>query len=211
MKSRILFLAIILSATALVGAGCANVSQSPPPSLPPQERVDKPQENIEPPKTITFQYQGELPESERTAKRAVILTNKGEIVIDLYDDTPLTSSNFIYLSKNGFYNGLTFHRFVEGFVIQGGDPDGDGTGGPGYNVPAEIKYKHTRGAVATARRGDAVNPERESSGSQFYIALEDLPQLDGGYTVFGNVVDGMEVVDALRADDKIVSITIEDK
>ncbi len=126
---------------------------------------------------------------------ATITTNVGSFQVTL-DGTaaPKTVANFIKLAKEGFYNDLTFHRIVQDFVIQGGDPKGDGTGGPGYTVPAEIKLKHTKGAIAMARTGDAVNPTKASSGSQFYIALQPLTQLDGQYTVFGYVTSGMDVV-----------------
>ena len=125
-------------------------------------------------------------------------TSLGNIRIGLnVDEAPRTTQNFVKLVEQGFYNGLTFHRVIPGFVVQGGDPLGDGTGGPGYTVPAEIGLAHVRGAVAMARQGDQVNPERASSGSQFYIALQDLPTLDGQYTVFGQVVEGMETVDAI--------------
>lgn len=110
---------------------------------------------------------------------------------------PQTVQNFVKLVEQGFYDGLSFHRVIPGFVVQGGDPLGDGTGGPGYTVPAEINLLHKRGAVAMARQPDQVNPKRASSGSQFYIALQDLPTLDGQYTVFGQVVEGMEVIDEI--------------
>ncbi len=113
-------------------------------------------------------------------------------------DAPKNVANVANLAIKGYYNGLTFHRIIPGFVVQGGDPKGDGTGGPGYTVPAEIKMKHTKGAMAMARTGDAYNPKRESSGSQFYLCLAPLPQLDaGGYTVIGQLVEGMEVLDKL--------------
>jgi cyclophilin family peptidyl-prolyl cis-trans isomerase len=112
---------------------------------------------------------------------------------------PQTVNNFIKLAKEGFYNGLTFHRIVEGFMIQGGDPKGDGTGGPGYTVPAEIGLKHTKGAIAMARLGDQVNPKKDSSGSQFYITLDAQPFLDGQYTVFGYVSEGMNTVEKIGA------------
>lgn len=122
----------------------------------------------------------------------------GDIKIEVNKtDAPKTSENFLKLAKSGFYNCLTFHRIAKGFVIQGGDPSGDGTGGPGYTIPAEIKLKHTKYSIAMARQGDNVNPNRESSGSQFYIALDALPMLDGQYTVFGQVVSGMAVVDKI--------------
>jgi len=131
---------------------------------------------------------------------ATITTNLGSFQVTL-DGTaaPKTVANFIKLSKEGFYNNLTFHRIVQDFVIQGGDPAGDGTGGPGYTVPAEIKLKHTTGAIAMARTGDAVNPTKASSGSQFYIALEPLTALDGQYTVFGYVTSGMDVIAKIAA------------
>ncbi len=127
-------------------------------------------------------------------------TNFGVIKVALDSESaPKTAANFVKLAGEDFYDGLTFHRIIPGFVIQGGDPAGDGSGGPGYTVPAEIKLLHRRGAVAMARLSDAVNPARESSGSQFYIALQDLPQLDGQYTVFGEVISGMEIVDKIAA------------
>ncbi len=110
-----------------------------------------------------------------TGQYATIETDKGNIVVELYPAVaPKTVANFEKLSKDGFYNNLTFHRVEPGFVIQGGDPSGNGTGGPGYEIPAEISptEKHLRGTIAMARTGDNVNPERKSSGSQFYICLE---------------------------------------
>jgi cyclophilin family peptidyl-prolyl cis-trans isomerase len=139
--------------------------------------------------------------------RVVLETVRGDIVLELHpEDAPLTVANFTKLVKQGFYDSLTFHRVVPGFVIQGGDPNSrdtnpfnDGEGGPGYTVPAEIQARHVKGAVAMARKSDAVNPERASSGSQFYIALRDLAQLDGGYTVFGQVVSGWATIDSIVA------------
>ncbi len=110
---------------------------------------------------------------------------------------PKTVENFLKLTESGFYDCLTFHRLAKGFVVQGGDPLGTGQGGPGYTVPAEIGLKHKKGSIAMARLGDNVNPKRDSSGSQFYIALQDLPQLDDQYTVFGEVISGMDVVEKI--------------
>lgn len=122
----------------------------------------------------------------------------GTFTIELNDSAaPKTVENFVKLAESGFYNCLTFHRVAKDFVVQGGDPAGNGTGGPGYTVPAEIKLPHTKGAIAMARTGDQVNPERASSGSQFYIALQALPMLDGAYTVFGQVASGMDVVEKI--------------
>lgn len=137
-----------------------------------------------------------------------ISTPQGDIKLVLFDDTPKHKANFLKLTKEGFFDGTTFHRVIDGFMIQGGDPNSkddnpnnDGSGSPGYTIPAEInpKYKHVRGAVAAARQGDQVNPMKESSGSQFYIVEnhEGTPMLDEAYTVFGQVVDGLDVIDKI--------------
>ena len=141
---------------------------------------------------------------------AVIHTSKGDVVAELFaKDAPLSVTNFKYLSDGGFYNGLTFHRVVPNFVVQGGDPTGSGSGGPGYTIPAEIKMKHPKGALAWARTGDEVNPNRRSSGSQFYITLVPTPFLDGAYTVFGQVTSGMEIVEKIQRGDQIKSIEVK--
>lgn len=140
-----------------------------------------------------------------TNQVAVIETKFGKMVIEFYDkDAPKTVANFTKLAKQGFYNGTTFHRVIPGFMIQGGDPNSkdndrsnDGKGGPGYTVEAEIKREHNRGTVAMARLGDQVNPEKKSSGSQFFINVKDNSFLNGGYTVFGNVIAGMDVADKI--------------
>lgn len=161
--------------------------------------------------TSTPTAPAKLPDDQLKNRTATIKTEKGDIVIELFGDVaPLTVSNFIKLSQDGFYNNLTFHRREEGFVIQGGDPKGDGTGGPGYTIPAEISdKKHVRGAVATARLGDAVNPTKASSGSQFYITLAETPFLDGEYTVFGLVTSGMDIADKIQVGDKILGVEIK--
>lgn len=149
-----------------------------------------------------------------TGHYAIIDTDRGVIVIELYSKVaPKTVANFEKLANKGFYNGLTFHRVVEGFVVQGGDPAGNGSGGPGYEIPAEInpQEKHLRGSVATARTGDEVNPDRKSSGSQFYICLEPQPGLDGQYTIFGGVVRGMGVVDQIQVGDHMKKVTLASK
>jgi len=143
---------------------------------------------------------------------ATISTGKGDIVVRLdAGAAPQTVNNFVFLSREGFYDGLTFHRVEPGFVIQGGDPLGDATGGPGYTVPAEIQLPHVEGAIAMARRGDQVNPSRASSGSQFYITLAPTPFLDGGYTAFGRVVEGMDVVKSIAVGDFIEAISIAEE
>ena len=140
---------------------------------------------------------------------ATIATAKGEIVVQLDTEAaPQTVNNFVFLAREGFYDNLTFHRVEPGFVIQGGDPLGTGAGGPGYTVPAEIGLPHVEGAIATARQGDQVNPDRASSGSQFYITLAPTHQLDEGYTVFGQVTAGMDVVKSIAIGDTINKISI---
>lgn len=142
-----------------------------------------------------------------------ISTDLGEMIVLLYDSTPKHKENFIKLANEGFLNGTTFHRIIDGFMIQGGDPNSkdtdpnnDGTGGPGYTIPNELGagYKHVRGALAAARQGDYVNPKKESSGSQFYIVEnhEGTPFLDGSYTVFGQVIQGLDVIDKIAEQPK---------
>ena len=141
---------------------------------------------------------------------AVIHTSKGDITCELYPQSaPLSVTNFIELAKGKFYDGLTFHRVVADFVIQGGDPQGTGSGGPGYTIPAEIKLPHIQGALAWARLPDQVNPEKRSSGSQFYITLKATPFLDGEYTVFGQTTKGFDVVQKIEQGDKIQSVEIK--
>ena len=142
----------------------------------------------------------------RVKQSAVITMDKGgEIKIDFYPaDAPKTVENFVTLAKKGFYDGLTFHRVEPGFVAQGGDPKGNGTGGPGYQIKAEFnKQKHLRGTVAMAR-----SQHPDSAGSQFYICFKPAPFLDGQYTVFGIVTSGMEVVDGIKVGDKMKSVKI---
>jgi peptidyl-prolyl cis-trans isomerase B (cyclophilin B) len=139
---------------------------------------------------------------------ATIKTARGDIVVELDPSAaPQTVNNFIYLSQNGFYDGLTFHRVEPDFVIQGGDPLGNGTGGPGYDLPPEIKLAHVDGAIAMARRGGP--PETTpSSGSQFYITIGAQPNLDNSYTVFGVTIRGKEVVRAIQVGDVIERIEV---
>jgi cyclophilin family peptidyl-prolyl cis-trans isomerase len=138
---------------------------------------------------------------------AVLETVKGIIKFELYEkEAPITTKNFIDLAQKGFYNGLTFHRVEPGFVIQGGDPRGDGTGGSGQMIPLEIapSLSHKKGAVGMARSQDP-----NSASSQFYICLEDARFLDKNYAVFGQVVEGQEVVQKIRKGDKILKATIQ--
>lgn len=177
---------------------------------------------------------------EKTSTKVIIKTSYGDIKIRLYDETPLHRDNFIKLVKEGYYNDLLFHRVINSFMIQGGDPNSRnaqpgqqlGMGGPGYTIPAEIDTNliHKKGVLSAARMGDNVNPKRESSGSQFYIVqgktyndneldmmesrmgrkytpeqrqayktIGGTPHLDGSYTVFGEVIEGLDVVDKIAA------------
>ncbi len=154
--------------------------------------------------------------------QATIKTDKGDIVVELdAQAAPVTVNNFVFLAREGWYDGVTFFRVLPGFVAQAGDPTNTGIGGPGYELPAEIGLLHEAGAIAMARRSDQINPERKSSGSQFYIAIEPLPDLDNKYTVFGYVTEGMDVVRALTPrdptqnpdappGDKIITIEIQE-
>ena len=137
---------------------------------------------------------------------AVIETDYGTIVFEFFPYVaPIHAMNFKKLAKAGYFDSTTFHRVIPGFMIQGGDilsrddnMYNDGTGGPGYTLQAEFGKKHVRGAIAAARMADQVNPEKRSNGSQFYICVKDLPHLDQmGYTVFGQVIKGMDVVDKI--------------
>lgn len=166
--------------------------------LPPADRADY------------YRAKPELTIDTGRNYRATIQTNKGDIVVSLdAAAAPEHVNNFIFLSNEGFYDGLTFHRVEPGFVIQGGDPLGAGSGGPGYTVPGEFSLKHVEGALAMARLPDQVNPERASSGSQFYITLAPTEFLDGQYSVFGQVEEGMEVVRSIQVGDTIERIVLE--
>lgn len=194
-------------------------------------------------KTKTIDESDLSTKSEPVAEelKAKITTDYGVIIVKLYNETPLHRDNFIKLADSGFYNGTLFHRVINGFMIQGGDPlsinapagTALGNGGPGYTIPAEFmpeKYFHKKGALAAAREGDQVNPTKASSGSQFYIVqgqvftdsilglmenyygkkftpeqrtayqtIGGAPHLDGQYTVYGEVTEGMDVIDKIAA------------
>lgn len=138
--------------------------------------------------------------------RATITTARGSIVMDLDARiAPLSVNNFVTLARDGFYDGLTFHRVEPGFVIQGGCPEGSGRGGPGWRFADEpVQGEYTKGAVAMANAGPDTN------GSQFFVCLDDLTgRLPKNYNLFGNVVEGIEVVDAITRGDVMESVTIE--
>ncbi|MEB3187556.1 MAG: peptidylprolyl isomerase [bacterium] len=140
-------------------------------------------------------------------KKALISTERGDIELELYPaEAPGTVANFEKLAREGFYDGLTFHRVIPGFVIQGGCPKGTGTGGPGYTIACETDgnpHKHGVGTLSMAHAG------RNTGGSQFFITHEPQPHLDGRHTVFGQVTTGMEIVLAIQPGDKMTKVTIE--
>ena len=138
--------------------------------------------------------------------KAIIKTEKGDMTVEFYDkDAPKTVENFTSLIKKGFYNGLTFHRVIDDFVIQGGCPDGTGAGGPGYSIDCELNGEnqyHDKGVLSMAHAG------RNTGGSQFFIchSRNNTSHLDGNHTCFGKVVEGLDVIDEIRGDDKIISM-----
>jgi cyclophilin family peptidyl-prolyl cis-trans isomerase len=141
------------------------------------------------------------------ATKVLIETVKGDMIVELYDETPITSNNFLTLVEKGFYNGLKFHRVIPNFMIQGGCPNGLGDGGPGYTIPCEVsapKQFHDRGVLSMAHRG------RNTGGSQFFICHNraGVAHLDGNHTCFGKVIDGIEVIDFIRNNDVIKSMQV---
>ncbi len=229
---RILLAALCIAGAVLLAASCGNstkkAERKAAEAAAEQARLD----SLE---------QAEMQQKQKEAMATIatlpdepvfdIVTNMGTMRIKLYSGTPKHRENFAKLALSGYYNGLLFHRVINGFMIQGGDPltknpanaDKFGTGGPGYTVPAEFvpEYRHKKGALAAARRGDAANPMKESSGSQFYIVQNEAAcsALDGDYTVFGETISGLDVIDKIAAvqtdpkdrplnDVKIISINL---
>lgn len=140
---------------------------------------------------------------------AMINTSKGMIEMKLYPEhAPVTVNNFVFLAKEGFYDGVSFHRVIEDFVIQGGDPTGTGRGGPGYKFEDEFKnnpLKHERGVMSMANAGSGTN------GSQFFITHSPQPHLNGKHTVFGKVMNGLDVVDSIEQGDQMIEVTINEE
>jgi len=191
--------AIIVGLAAVIAIGLAGCNK--------KEEVTKTESTMDKVSAGTYKNPGTLPDSEIKNKKAVIKTAKGDIEFELYaDQAPKAVSNFVYLSKEKFYDGLTFHRVETGFVIQGGDPQGTGTGGPGYKFEDEtVVGDYKEGSVAMANAGPNTN------GSQFFICLADQPTLPKNYSLFGQVTKGMDVVKNIVVGDKMESVTIADK
>jgi peptidyl-prolyl cis-trans isomerase B (cyclophilin B) len=187
----IIMMALLMAAATL---GCAPGSKTEP--TPSATTAPAAESGTEPTATA---YNGE------PVKATIVVKDFGTIQLELYPDVaPQSVYNFCYLARQGFYNGLIFHRVIEGFMIQGGDPEGTGMGGPGYVIKGEFdangvenNLKHTRGIISMARR----NQPYDSAGSQFFIMQEDIEQLDGLYAAFGKVTEGLDVVDAIAAVD----------
>lgn len=184
MKKRICALVFLVCATLLLGTGCAGKQPAEPEETAPE--VQEPEAPAESAYTAVIEVEG---------YGAITLALDGAAA-------PLTTENFVSLAREGFYDGLTFHRIIEGFMIQGGDPEGNGTGGSEQTIKGEFSengvennLSHTRGAISMARSNDY-----DSASSQFFIVHEDSTFLDGSYAAFGYVTEGMEVVDAICAD-----------
>jgi peptidylprolyl isomerase len=190
---------IVLLGVTLFAVGCAGQ---------PSSSAGKPKTYTKPPSMVI---------DTNKQYTATIQTDKGNLVLQLFaKDVPKTVNNFVFLSREGYYDSCTFHRVIPGFVAQGGDPTGTGSGGPGYEFADEItQHKHVAGSIAMANRGPNTN------GSQFFICFTDQPGLDGGWSVFGQLIQGMDVLQKITprnpqtnpkfTGDKITKITIEEK
>lgn len=183
-----------------IGSQAPQAPEAPTSTTANQSTSTKPMEN----ENKTLAFPGVLPESEVGGKQIRIKTDKGDIVFELLPkEGPKAASNFYYLVNNKFYDGLTFHRVEPGFVIQGGDPLGTGTGGPGYKFEDDkVNLPYNEGIVAMANAGENTN------GSQFFIMLADTP-LPPQYSIFGRVTSGMDVVKKIAKGDRMSSVTVE--
>jgi peptidyl-prolyl cis-trans isomerase B (cyclophilin B) len=204
-------------AVAILVAGCAAGGSSPgtgEPSPQPEEPAETPDasppepEAAHPEPAAAEPDAGDASIDDSKPPQVTLHTEKGEIVLELAEDeAPNTVANFISLAEKGFYDGLTFHRVIDDFMIQGGCPKGDGTGGPGYRIADEFspKLKHERGVISMANAGP------NTGGSQFFITHAAQPHLDGKHAVFGRVIEGMDVVDSIARGDKMTRVTVDRK
>lgn len=228
VKGKLVLLTIVVAGVfALLAAACGDDAQedvssfatdTPAPTQATAQSTDPPllSQNCPAPITqagepdLTRQYSSKPEMTIDPAKSyaAVIKTERGDITLALRPDlAPEHVNSFVFLARDGFYDGVTFHRVEPGFVIQGGDPSGTGSGGPGYTLPAEFTTEpFVRGVLGMARTNDP-----NSAGSQWFIMLGDAHHLDGSYTVFGSVTDGMNVVDCIQVGDGIVTIEISEQ
>ncbi len=185
--SRMAGIALVLVTLLLASCG----GQAPEPSPTPE------------PKT----YSAPPPMTIDTSKQytATIETEKGDLVLELFaSDVPVTVNNFVFLAREGFYDGTTFHRVIPGFMAQGGDPTGTGAGNPGYSFADEFtEHTHVTGALSMANSGSNTN------GCQFFITYAPQPHLDGEHSVFGQLIGGMDVLEKIETGDTVIRITIE--
>lgn len=213
-----LLAAILLAALAMLAIACGDdaeedvdsfATDTPAPTQPPAAATDPPAQSAECPEPngeapepdVTKQYSSkpEMTIDPSKTYTAVMKTERGDITINLRPDlAPEHVNSFVFLAREGYYDGVTFHRVLPGFVAQAGDPTGTGSGGPGYTLPAEFtnEVNFQRGTLGMARTNDP-----NSAGSQFFINYAPTPNLDGQYTIFGEVTDGMDVVDCLAPRD----------
>jgi len=209
-KSGLIMLFAGFSLLAAMVSGCSGSTPSPTPDPTPIDTAGPSPAPTPTPLAIPM---------VDTSKNytAIIQTEKGDLVLELYaSDAPITVSNFVYLARQGFYDDTTFHRVIPGFMAQGGDPTGTGSGGPGYFIPDEISERtHVAGALSMANRGVA-----DTGGSQFFITYVPKHDLDGNYSVFGYLIEGTEVLDSLTPrdpaqnpdfdGDRIITVVIEE-
>jgi len=215
----ILIVAVIGLIWLLLPGRSSNIVQLPT-DVPP---LDTPEPAVDAPQVVAKQYDAYPPMVIDTTKKyfaTIVLAKGDEFTVELYaDKAPKTVNSFVFLARDGYFDGITFHRVLEGFMAQGGDPTGTGTGGPGYQFeyePNDLKFDKA-GVLAMANKG-AGTP---TNGSQFFITFSPTPQLDGGYTIFGQVIEGMDAVDAITrrdpqtnpsfAGDAIETITITEE
>ncbi len=191
---KLLSIALCAALLALGLAACTSKEGASPTPAPTAAHTNAPENTANP--TEGEKYMNKI-------NATITMENGGVIKLELYPDlAPQSVRNFCYLARKGFYDGLIFHRVISGFMIQGGDPEGTGRGGPGYTIKGEFaangfenELKHTRGVISWARKSRPL----DSAGSQFFIMHKDYPSLDGQYAAFGRVIEGIEVVDAIAA------------
>ncbi len=214
MKGRILpLLGIILAVIIVCGVSCGGKAPEPAAKSPPPVPAPSPPS---PPPLKTYSAPPPMVIDPSKHYTAIIKTEKGNMVFELFaEDVPVTVNNFVFLAREGFYDGSTFHRVIPGFMAQGGDPTGTGRGGPGYTFADEITgHRHVPGALSMANSGPDTN------GSQFFICYTEQRGLDGKHSVFGQLVSGWDVLNALTPrdpsqnpqfeGDRIITIVIEE-
>lgn len=211
--SRLYLVSVALILTvAFVGlVGCKTTTPAPPPEAPPPgvPTANPTPTPPTPPAPPSQPAKENKPVSDAKQTVIIIKTVKGDIKVELFDkQTPITAGNFLLLAEDGFYNGLTFHRVVPGFVIQGGDPKGNGSGGPGFTITDEIgKGPGLERGILSMAKTSAPN----SAGSQFFVVTGEksaVSHLDKDFTTFGKVLEGMDVVDKIAQGDKITKMEI---